>query len=239
MAATTSSPASTAGAAKPADANVIQARIDLQVSKARNLVASWLPARQSATAVADNDDEDDELFKPAPPSLGVGAPIPAEFKVRGAGTDTLRRNLLGGRKPTKQMPAAEKLAARKRVEKDDSDEDTGRSALGGVGSKKRKMSSDLRRKPAKVSALVAVKTGEKKAKAKKEDEGSKTKEEGEAKVKEEDKPEPMDVDDTPTAAAAAAGDTPSTTVDASKRKSKSKKKNKKNKQGASGAIAKA
>jgi hypothetical protein len=71
-------------------------------------------------------------------SLGVGASIPANFNPKSHGsTDALRRAMLGGRKPTKAMPQSEKQQQRKTVAPDDSDEDTGRSALGGT---KRKIS---------------------------------------------------------------------------------------------------
>jgi hypothetical protein len=78
-------------------------------------------------------------------SLGVGAPIPANFNPKSHGsTDALRRAMLGGRKPTKAMPQWEKQPQRKVVAPDDSDEDTGRSALGGT-KRKRSVGNDLRK----------------------------------------------------------------------------------------------
>lgn len=48
---------------------VLQAQIDVSVSRAQSLVSSWLPARTAAPVddeYSDNDD-DEAVFKPAPP----------------------------------------------------------------------------------------------------------------------------------------------------------------------------
>jgi hypothetical protein len=157
-----------------ATADAIQTQIDISVSKARSVIASWLPANTLSTAYAANEDSDtdEDLFKPAPPRqafsyhppasnvrlvkilpltslgreyrIGVGAPIPASLYTQGrAGKDALRRNMLGGRKPTKEMPETARQCNRSAAQPDDSDEDTGRSALGGC--KRKRPANDLRR----------------------------------------------------------------------------------------------
>lgn len=138
-----------------ADIDAIQARIDIQTSKARSLVASWLPQSNPLTAPPGlNEDDDEMLFKPVPPGLGVGAPIPTNFHSNHhGGTDVLRRTMLGGtRKPTKPMPQSDEQQG-KASQAEDSDEDIGRSALGGI-KRKKSIGSNLRKtklaKPGKV-----------------------------------------------------------------------------------------
>ncbi|KAF8537186.1 hypothetical protein BDD12DRAFT_888389 [Trichophaea hybrida] len=144
-----------------ATADAIQARIDVSVSKARSVVASWFPTTNLAN---EDSDTDEELFKPVPPRQAfvnhprIGAPIPANFctQVR-AGKDTLRRNMLGGRKPTKEIPETVRLHNRNTAQADDSEEDTGRSALGGYKRKKQKPASDLRRAKVARTETLSVK----------------------------------------------------------------------------------
>ncbi|RPA96499.1 hypothetical protein L873DRAFT_1829461 [Choiromyces venosus 120613-1] len=114
-----------------------QARITLHLSNTRSLVSSWLPPPTSHTTsqTLPGQDEDEELFTPMPPRLGLGAPIPKDFLTSENSTlrtnDILKRRLMGrgGSGGSKPMPEAVKKK-RKEGGSEDEDEDEGRSALG-------------------------------------------------------------------------------------------------------------
>ena len=192
-----------------------------------------------------------DFSSPRTNSLGVGAAVPAEFRARGAGVDTLRRNLLGlaGRKPTRPMPAAEKSPATRKTRpvRDESDEETGRSALGGPCSKRRRTSTDPSRKPARVSAIVAVKTREKMKVGEQQVEvvaevegGPKVGAQSEANLEEGDdevKPKLTGDADTPAISASSPAASASDASSAARNPS-SKKSKKKNKRRADGTAAK-
>jgi len=132
-----------------ADPDAIQAKIDLSVSKAHSLVQSWLPTSSTTDSPPDeHSDTDDEA--PAPPRLGLGAAIPKEYQHKPrreiSTNDALRRTMMGPKltKPSPQQ--ASKQTKKQDVQAEVSDEETGRSALGGS---KRKRAETLLRKTKK------------------------------------------------------------------------------------------
>ncbi|KAI9764724.1 MAG: hypothetical protein M1840_008116 [Geoglossum simile] len=89
------------------EADVIQNRINVALAKSQRLVASWLPLADPATntrSVEEIQRQEDTLFTPIPPRLGLGAPIPKEFadgdvkkQKEFVLNDKIRRKMMGGR----------------------------------------------------------------------------------------------------------------------------------------------
>jgi hypothetical protein len=113
--------------------------IQLALAKQEALVRSWTAksSRQEPRKTdAELDAEDAALFHNAPPYLGVGAPIPAEYLVSDAerNNKALRAKLFPGSKGlkgSKPRDEEEKAASAKRaLNEESSDEEEGRSSLG-------------------------------------------------------------------------------------------------------------
>lgn len=81
--------------------------------------------------------------------LGLGAAVPSNYTEK-ARDDSLRRNMLG-RKPTKALP---ETAKKRLTAADESDEDTGRSAVG--SKRKRPVNNDLRKQKVHKASVVAL-----------------------------------------------------------------------------------
>ncbi|KAH0542197.1 hypothetical protein FGG08_003418 [Glutinoglossum americanum] len=89
-----------------AEADIIQNRINVALAKSQRLVASWLPSSDSTNtrSAEEIQEEEDALFTPIPPRLGLGAPIPKEFADGDTKkqkefilNDKIRRRMIGNR----------------------------------------------------------------------------------------------------------------------------------------------
>ncbi|KAF8473156.1 hypothetical protein BDZ91DRAFT_845662 [Kalaharituber pfeilii] len=130
--------------------DVLQAQINVSISHARELVASWLPpppAPSEAQHLQPHNqptlDEDNDLFKPGPPRLGLGAPVPKHFYDEGSklrkdisSTDLLHRRLLGSKRSASHISDKhqQRLSSKNQRSaprgESESEEEVGRSALG-------------------------------------------------------------------------------------------------------------
>ncbi|KAI5852904.1 hypothetical protein DFP73DRAFT_576495 [Morchella snyderi] len=128
----------------------IQAAINVSVVQSRRLISSWLPPPTPQEIASQKTDEqlakeDAELFKPMPPRLGLGAPIPKDFldsadpKARRQAISTnehLKRKIMGRTKPSSSNQEASKPRPRSGNDQpstkndDEDDEEEGRSSLG-------------------------------------------------------------------------------------------------------------
>ncbi|KAL7276929.1 hypothetical protein RUND412_000073 [Rhizina undulata] len=146
---------------KDSSGDVIQARISVSIAQARRLVSSWLPPPTPEEILATRSDEqlakeDEEMFKPMPPRLGLGAPIPKDFLDGDSKTskeftsnDKLKRKLMGRKAAATSDKAKFSVAAHclskpmprtNATGEESSDEDEGRSSLG--KSKRRKVKAE-------------------------------------------------------------------------------------------------
>jgi hypothetical protein len=130
--------------------DVIQNRIALALAQREALVKSWTAkssrAGEPEKTDAELEEEDAILFRPEPPYLGVGAPIPSHFLVSDAerNNKSLRAKFFpkGGLKGSKTRDAEEKAVSAKRgLNAESSDEEEGRSSLGKAKKQKRATSS--------------------------------------------------------------------------------------------------
>jgi len=120
-----------------------------------NTTATDLPPRKTD---AELDAEDALLFRPQPPYLGLGCPIPENYLISEA--DRSKKNLEAkfgkGLQASKRRDAEEKAESAKRaLNEDSSDEEGGRSSLG--KKKKLKIEPAKVETPRKVSAQETVK----------------------------------------------------------------------------------
>ncbi|KAL9614888.1 MAG: hypothetical protein Q9167_000630 [Letrouitia subvulpina] len=155
---------------RSSEVDIILNRANVALAKSQRLVASWLPPRseeelKKAKSEEELDREEQEIFKPAPESLGLGAKIPENIKdgdvqrQKLSANDELRRQLLGrdflkmqakvkgGRDGMgRVVPGSGPLMARsaprpepvKRPIQEESEEDEGGRSLLGKASKKKK-----------------------------------------------------------------------------------------------------
>ena len=130
--------------------DVIQNRIAMAFAQREALVKSWTAksarAQEPQKTDAELEEEDAKLFRPEPPYLGVGAPIPSHFLVSDAerNNKSLRAKFFpkGGLKASKARDAEEKAASSKRgLDAESSDEEEGRSGLGKAKKQKTATSS--------------------------------------------------------------------------------------------------
>lgn len=153
------------------DAIAIQTQIDISISKARAIVDSWLPDAHSNPN--NNDEDDDHLFVPAPPRLGLGAPIPKDFSARPL-TNTLRKTLLDPKALSRVKMTTlctDKNGIKNNNDREKEDDDIGRSALGDM--KRKRSLSKLsaidhnNKKMSSSPSLSETKTSKKRTKKKK------------------------------------------------------------------------
>ncbi|POS87522.1 hypothetical protein EPUL_001944 [Erysiphe pulchra] len=119
--------------------DVVSNQIGLILAQRESLIKSWTASSSYSTppgkTVAELDAEDAALFQSQPLHLGLGAPIPSQFKLSETerNNNFLRAKLSGTRsiRSKKAKDADEKTINLKRFPKDDSsDEELGRSSLG-------------------------------------------------------------------------------------------------------------
>lgn len=131
------------------DFDVLMNKIDIELAKRKQLFAPYIeeyakkfPSRKTQEQL---DAEDSQLFQPQPPYLGLGCSIPKDWQTDG---EVSRKRALGqaifgkkfGLQASKQRDVKERAGSAKRgLDRESSDEDEGRSALGKT--KKVKVSS--------------------------------------------------------------------------------------------------
>ncbi|KAI4732913.1 hypothetical protein E4T50_16537 [Aureobasidium sp. EXF-12298] len=135
----------------PTDADVIFNRANVALAHSQRLVQSWLPTKTSQDAQPEKTHqellkEDEELFKPTPELLGLGASAPDPdqdplLKQRhGANYDRLLEQLLGKKaarghratskpQPGQKTPASQKTTSDQPAVDDHDDDDEGRAAM--------------------------------------------------------------------------------------------------------------
>lgn len=142
-----------------AEFDVIQNRLAIALAKRESLIKSWTKSSARPQPPPKTKEqieaEDADIYKREPATLGLGAPVPKEYKdgdmkrAEIKTNESLRKRLLGktgGLQASKPRDAAEKAQSAKRRRKDDSsDEEEGRSSLG-----KAKKVTKPREEPVKV-----------------------------------------------------------------------------------------
>ncbi|KAG9677989.1 hypothetical protein KCU95_g16007, partial [Aureobasidium melanogenum] len=143
----------------PTEADVIFNRANVALARSQRLVQSWLPTKTSHETLPQKTDqkllkEDEELFKPTPELLGVGATAPdadqdSLLKKRsGANYDRLLEQLLGKKaarghratskpQPAQKTPAPQKTTA-DQVGADEDDDEEGRATMVASNSTKKR-----------------------------------------------------------------------------------------------------
>ncbi|KAG9551875.1 hypothetical protein KCU77_g19262, partial [Aureobasidium melanogenum] len=161
----------------PTEADVIFNRANVALARSQRLVQSWLPTKTSHETLPQKTDqellkEDEELFKPTPELLGVGATAPdadqdSLLKKRsGANYDRLLEQLLGKKaarghratskpQPAQKTPAPQKTTADQVGADEDDDEEEGRATMVASSSVKK------RKGPAHSSTNKTASTSEK------------------------------------------------------------------------------
>jgi len=140
------------------ETDVILNRANIALARSQRLVASWLPARTAEELANTKSEEEllreeDEIFKPVPEKLGLGA-SPDSSAATPSVNDKLRQQLLGknyrgsktavlqsDKHPSHVKPAASTEKGKDKENDDDEDEEQGRSALG-RSKKKRKVAPE-------------------------------------------------------------------------------------------------
>jgi hypothetical protein len=119
--------------------DVVMARIEMARAQHDAVVQGWIAksarANEPRKTQAELEAEDAALFRPQPPRLGLGCPIPPQFLKNDGESSTkdLRAKFFPSKtlKASKARNAEEKAASAKRGLKDESsDEEGGRSSLG-------------------------------------------------------------------------------------------------------------
>lgn len=129
-------------ASEPTSFDILQNRIAIAVAKRERLIKSWTSSSARPRAPEKTQEqleaEDAELYRQAPPHLGLGAPIPKEYE-NGIltrkdikGTEKLRGLLLGKKGLVGSTPRPRREEAKLKAKEESSDEEEGRSALGKV-----------------------------------------------------------------------------------------------------------
>lgn len=126
-------------------------RIDLIMAEKEALVRSWTAQSKTIWPIvrktaAELKAEEDEMFRPQPPYLGVGCPIPEGYQAEDEEDTkfTARAKFGMGLQASKRRDAEEKAESAKRAARDESSEiEGGRSSLGKKKkkNKKRKITS--------------------------------------------------------------------------------------------------
>ncbi|EPE27155.1 hypothetical protein GLAREA_03069 [Glarea lozoyensis ATCC 20868] len=119
--------------------DVITNKIAVAIAKHEAVVQGWIAksarANEPRKTQAELEAEDAALFRPQPPRLGLGCPIPAQFLKNDTENSTkeLRAKFFPSKtlKASKARDAEEKAASAKRgLKEQSSDEEGGRSSLG-------------------------------------------------------------------------------------------------------------
>lgn len=133
--------------------DIMQNRIAMALAKREALVKSWTTKssrpRDPERTDAELEEEDAKLFRPEPPYLGVGCPIPADFLVSEVEKNdkSLRAVFFskGAWKASKKREEEDKVTSPKRKIHDEfSEEEEGRSSLGRA--KKQKTTTSTKQK---------------------------------------------------------------------------------------------
>ncbi|CAG8983584.1 hypothetical protein HYALB_00004604 [Hymenoscyphus albidus] len=142
---------------------IITNKIAVAIARHEEVVKGWIAqsarSKEPRKTLEQLQAEDAELFRPQPPRLGIGCPIPAHFLKSDAeiGNTSLRAKLLPskGLKASKARDAEEKAASAKRgMREQSSDEEEGRSGLGRAKKQKTKLAPEPSKKVKEVAALA-------------------------------------------------------------------------------------
>ncbi|CAG8952082.1 hypothetical protein HYFRA_00000820 [Hymenoscyphus fraxineus] len=147
---------------------IITNKIAVAIARHEEVVKGWIAqsarSKEPRKTLEQLQAEDAELFRPQPPRLGIGCPIPAHFLKSDAeiGNTSLRAKLLPskGLKASKARDAEEKAASAKRgMREQSSDEEEGRSGLGRAKKQKTKVASESSKKGREVAAVADPSAG--------------------------------------------------------------------------------
>lgn len=118
-----------------AELDVISNRIAVALAKREGVLKSFSTTRSLARKTDQEQDvEESSLFRPEPPNLGLGAPIPSQFLVSEAerNNKTLRERFFPKKATRDSKPQNEdrNVKTNKKLAEESSDEEEGRSGLG-------------------------------------------------------------------------------------------------------------
>lgn len=148
--------------------DIITNKIAVAIAKHEAVVNGWIANSARIQAPRKTQEEleaeDAELFRPQPPRLGIGHPIPAHFLKTDAetGNKDLRAKFFPSKilKASKARDAEEKAASAKRgMREQSSDEEEGRSSLGRAKKQKTKVTQETPKK-AKKTPVVDSRDGQ-------------------------------------------------------------------------------
>ncbi|KAF2396262.1 hypothetical protein EJ06DRAFT_250665 [Trichodelitschia bisporula] len=131
----------------PSEADIVFNRASVALASSQRLIASWLPPATDTGPTKTEEElakEEEEMFKPVPELLGVGAAPPKDpaalLRNKTASLEKLRVQLMGKEAARRVQQRQAKIAPRvevkkpvrvEKVEEEDSEEDEGRGAMFG------------------------------------------------------------------------------------------------------------